>query len=161
MTKEERDVIEAKVKEFWRVNEDDDYDLTDLAMAFGRDVERLLAALDEAEEVIAESKQWNNADCNTCPISGWSACEEICASKVSLMGWLSATAADRDRRKAREEALERALKQFAPCQTCDSADDCEKYGKALACTLVCFMPDAWCFDEARFAKGEETNEPHP
>jgi hypothetical protein len=37
------------------------------------------------EEIEKEHKQWDDANCNECPISAWEACDEICQSKKTLI----------------------------------------------------------------------------
>jgi curved DNA-binding protein CbpA len=41
-----------------------------------------IARLEETEK---EDKQWNDANCNECPISAFEACDEICRSKKTLI----------------------------------------------------------------------------
>lgn len=47
-------------------------------------------------------------------------------------------------------ALMEALKKHAACETCTGKKDCDSHGKAIACTLGGFAPDAWQFDYDRF-----------
>ena len=56
--------------------------------------------------------------------------------------------------KCRIKALEKALKEYAACETCAGKSGCEENGKAVACILVVFDPDAWEFDLARFVETE-------
>jgi hypothetical protein len=57
--------------------------------------------------------------------------------------------------KKRAMLLERALIVYAACHTCTDRDNCIKYGKAVACTIGGFLPEAWQFDEARFTETED------
>jgi len=57
--------------------------------------------------------------------------------------------------KARAEALERAVKAYVPCETCVSEFECRTQGKAVACSLAGFKPDAWQFDTVRFGAAAE------
>lgn len=126
----------------------DDYEDADFIANARQDVPALLAASVEADDAIAENERWNDTDCNTCLINGWSACEEICESKASLIACLSDISTDRNRWKAHAEALGRALLVEATCMTCVhiGADIKDK-----PCN-DCYGGDGslWQFDEARF-----------
>ena len=37
------------------------------------------------EEIEKEHNQWNDANCNDCPLSAYDTCEEICQSKKTLI----------------------------------------------------------------------------
>lgn len=119
------------------------------------DIPALLDALDEADEVIAENERWNNTDCNACPISGWSACEVICASKASLIDWLSTIATDCDRWRDRAKALYQAISPG--CSSCKHPGEnsheypCSSCYRGNACSTI----DKYEFDEERFFESEE------
>ncbi|MDR1837600.1 MAG: hypothetical protein LBQ89_08085 [Treponema sp.] len=60
-----------------------------------------LAALREAEK---ENQIWNEgANCNTCPLSKWEACDEICRSMASLIKKIAELAAEAEHRDSDAE----------------------------------------------------------
>ena len=64
-------------KYFWRLTE---------CLAAEGEIARL-------EEIEKEQRQWNDADCNDCPLSSWETCDEICQSKKTLIEKIAELAA--------------------------------------------------------------------
>lgn len=60
------------------------------------EVSELKFMLDEIDAMKAENEQWNDADCNTCPLSGWEACDEKCISKAMMIEFAKSLAQDID-----------------------------------------------------------------
>jgi hypothetical protein len=119
------------------------------------------ARADEAEK---ENKQWNDADCNTCPLRNMECCENACQSKLSMAIALNETLADRDilecenraleagrdHWKARVEAFERFVKGNGRHECCVGCLYQKNLGtKAGECQG--YTADCWQFDEARFS----------
>lgn|GEM_PF-5706470 len=64
-----------------------------VSSVYVQDFSALLAALDEADK---ENNQWNDTDCDTCPLGGMECCYESCSSKLSLITALHQTIIERD-----------------------------------------------------------------
>ena len=92
LTKEERAAIMARYNNGLHI--------------FRVDIRALLDALDEME---AENARWNDADCNTCLIASWLACDEICHSKSALIRALAAM----NREANRWEFISRTMTRYA------------------------------------------------
>ena len=95
--------------------------------------------------------QFDNADCNICPLRTWEGCDEICKNRLAMAQWLATIAEDRDRQEKHVEALERAFKScnylHASCEVCVHGGTggrlCEECNDDY---------NNWIFDYKRFTK---------
>lgn len=99
--------------------------------------------------------EWDNADCGTCPLSNWGACDTICKSKASMIRTIADIAAERDQWKRKAKVMESVL--WGKCYYCVNGGGFDAPREfALTCNAKdCQNADHWQFDEARFAPKEE------